>query len=90
MRKKEEILHLLPEDLSMVEDYNETQLIQLRIKFGILEALLDIRDIFDGHFNPIGNECNAVVGSDNSLDVCGYSNPLSATNCGDCGADLNS
>ena len=82
MRTKEEILEEIDQALGLT--------LGLKAKKNILEVLIDIRDIFDGHFNPIGNECNAVVGSDNSLDVCGYSNPLSATNCGDCGADLNS
>lgn len=44
----------------------------------IQEALIDIRDLLDQHLNPVGNKC-----------VCGYSNPIKATNCGDCGAELH-
>ena len=51
MRTKEEVLQKLPTDLTEIEKYEGSNNIEVRVRVGILEALLDIRDLFDGAIN---------------------------------------
>ena len=51
MRTKEKILQKLPTDLSEIEKYEGINNLECRVRVGILEALLDIRDILDGYFS---------------------------------------